>query len=58
MLREALIGYHAFTASDFMAAFHKMGKIKALKILEKSVETQKAFAALGLTENLDETVIT
>lgn len=43
LLCEALIVYYAFTGSDYTAAFHKIGKIKPIKTLEKYLEYSKSF---------------
>lgn len=44
---RVLPGLHAFTGCDYKPAFYGKGKIKAWKILKKSLETQKAFGGLG-----------
>lgn len=50
-----MIGFHAFTGSDFSPAFFNKGKKRPFILLQKNVEFQQAFAALGyvsLTEDL------
>lgn len=44
---KSLLGYHAFTGSDSTSAFIRQGKIKPLKVLEKSLEFQEMFGLLG-----------
>ena len=39
----ALPGFHAFTGSDYTALFNRKGKIRPLKLLERSENTQKVF---------------
>ena len=39
----ALPGFHAFTGSDYTASFNRKGKIRPLKLLERSENTQKGF---------------
>ena len=40
---KALPAYHAFTGTDYTSAFVRKGKLKPLKILQSSEETQDAF---------------
>ena len=37
----ALPGFHAFTGSDYIASCNRRGKIRPLKLLERSEITQK-----------------
>ena len=39
----ALPGFHAFTGRDYTASFNRKGKIRPLKLLERSENTQKVF---------------
>ena len=50
---DALPGFHAFTGSDYTAAFNNKGKIKPFKIMEGNEEFQNAFAPFGLRESID-----
>ena len=47
---EALPAFHAFTGTDYTSAFVRKGKLKPLKLLEKSRETQDAFIELTTSE--------
>jgi len=46
-LSKSLPGYHAFTGSDYTAAFSRKGKLSALKVLEKDNKLQETFGKLG-----------
>ena len=41
-----LPGFHAFTGSDHTASFNRKGKIRPLKLLERSEDAIKAFSVL------------
>ena len=51
-LSKALPGLHARTSSDYTAAFSRKGKIKPFVQLEKNIEAQRAFGALGVSEEV------
>ena len=46
-LVEALSGYHAFTGSDFTAAFARLGKVKPFKIIKKNNEFQEILSQVS-----------
>jgi hypothetical protein len=50
----ALPGYHAFTGSDFTAAFARQGKVKPFEIMEKNKEFIGIINKLGETLTLSE----
>jgi hypothetical protein len=54
-LSKSLPGYHAFTGSDYTAAFSRKGKLSGLKLLEKENEFQETFGKLGEEEISDAT---
>ena len=56
-LWQALPALHIFTGSDYTAAFYGKGKLRPLKKLEKSDEFLEAFASLGSSEIVLESVI-
>ena len=56
-LCKALPTYHALTGSDYTASFSRRGKVKPLKILEKSTEYQSAFIALAEDSEIKETTL-
>ena len=56
-LCHALPAFHIFTGSDYTTAFHGKGKLQPLKKLEKSNEFLEAFASLGSSETVPESVI-
>ena len=56
-LCQSLPAFHVFTGSDYTAAFCGKGKIKPLRKLEKSEEFQYAFASLGSSEIIEESVV-
>ena len=39
----AITGFHAFTESYYTVSFNRKGKIRPLKLLERSENTQKKF---------------
>lgn len=47
LICDAFLGLHAFTGCDSTSAFRGKGKVKALKIVQKSKHFQKVFSALG-----------
>ncbi|KAG6463396.1 hypothetical protein O3G_MSEX013849 [Manduca sexta] len=47
---QSLPGFHALTGCDFNPSFLRRGKKRPFKILQKSYQYQKAFAALGSAE--------
>lgn len=47
LLTKSLIGFHAFTGSDFNPAFFNKGEKRPFSLLKKSIEFQEAFATLG-----------
>lgn len=44
---NALLGFHAFTGSDFTAAFMRKGKVRPYQIMVKHTRFMEAFAQLG-----------
>jgi hypothetical protein len=46
-LCTALLGLHAFTRCDTTSAFKGIGKVKPIKILQKSPQFQSALAQIG-----------
>ena len=46
-LVESLPAYHAFTGSDFTAAFARQGKVKPFEIMLKNREYQTSLSHLG-----------
>ena len=50
----ALPGFHAFTGSDYTAAFVRKGKVKPFAKLEKNKEAQKAFQSLATKTELSQ----
>jgi len=54
---ESLPGYHAFTGSDYTAAFSRQGKIKPFDILRKNNDYQVALGQLGESLELTEETI-
>lgn len=51
-----IIGLHAFTGSDFTAAFYRKGKLKPLELLEKDAEGVfiQFFSSLSCQHDPDE----
>ena len=46
-LRNALIGYHAFTGNDYVSSFFLKSKIKCWKLIVNNKKFQNSFSALG-----------
>lgn len=46
-LCRALPALHAITGCDYTASFHRKGKIKPLKIMEKDTKLQEVVGSLG-----------
>lgn len=42
-----LLGFHAFTGSDYTSEFFRMGKKRSFKILEEYKDAQDAFAKMA-----------
>lgn len=49
---DALPAVHAFTGCDYTAAFVRKGKVRPFSLVEKSTLFQKAFAALGESQEV------
>ena len=47
LLCDAFLGLHAFTGCDSTSAFRGKGKVKALKLVQKSKHFQQEFSTLG-----------
>lgn len=56
-LVDALPAYHAFTGSDFRAAFARQGKVKPFEIILKNPKYQISFCHLGESLSLSNTDI-
>ena len=54
----ALPAFHAFTGSDYTAAFLRKGKSKPLKLMECNKKHKEAFTQLGSSEVIDREVAT
>ena len=54
ILCKALPGFHAFTGTDYSAAFSRRGKVTPFKKLQKNLSAQKAFGNLGKEERVSE----
>ncbi len=57
LMCQALTGLHCLTGCDHTPAFSRKGKIRPLAILEKNQVYQEAFASLGCSEEINETVV-
>ena len=53
-LRNALIGFHAFTGNDYVSSFFRKGKFKCWQLVEKYQKFQRAFTGLGLSWTLSD----
>ena len=53
-----LPAFHAFTGSDYTAAFLRKGKAKPLKLMESNKKYTEAFAQLGSSEKINPEVVT
>lgn len=53
MVRRALPAFHAFTGSDYTAAFYKKGKMRPFKLLKSNVAYAYTFANLSM-DSLDD----
>ena len=53
-LREAILGFHAFTASDTTSCFAGKGKVRPLKLLKQDPSTIDVFARLGTSKQVNE----
>ena len=53
---DALPGLHAFTGSDYTAAFMNKGKVRPLQIMMKDTRFADAFSSLGNAEKIDSAV--
>ena len=56
-LCQALPAFYIFTGSDYTAAFHGRGKIRPFKLLETGDEFQEAFASIGSSETVPESMV-
>ena len=54
---KSLIGLHAITGCDTVSAFTGKGKVKALKLLMKSMTYVDAFMDLGISWNISEETV-
>ena len=54
---SALPAFHAFTGSDYTAAFLRKGKAKLLKLMESNNKYTEAFAQLGSPEKINQEVV-
>ena len=54
---QALIGLHVFTGCDSVSAFKGKGKVKALKLLDKSEELLETFQKLGQDWSVTEDIM-
>ena len=52
-LCKSLSAYHALRGCDYTASFCRKGKVKPLKLLEKSVVVQEAFANIAFSEDVE-----
>ncbi len=57
LLCEALLGLHAFTGTDYTAAFMNKGKVRPLKLMEKSNSFCATFSHLGTHETRCEDIL-
>ena len=54
---SALPAFHAFTGSDYTAAFLRKGKTKPFKLMESSKAYTQAFSQLGSSKEVDQEVL-
>ena len=55
-MKEALIGFHAFTGNDYVSSFFRKGKEACWKIVENNPKFCEAFQLLGVSWNLTDSV--
>ena len=53
----SLVGLHSFTGWDTVSAFNGRGKVKPLKLMVKHVEYMEAFAELGTSYRVSESLL-
>ena len=53
----SLIGLHSFTGCDTVSSFNSRGKVKPLKLMVKHVEYMEAFAELGTSYRVSESLL-
>ena len=52
--RDALIGFHSFTGTDYTSAFFRKGKKRCCSVIQSDDRFIQAFTVLGSNWNIDQ----